>query len=506
MTRVPTQNRWLTLAILSSALLLITIDVTVLYTALPSLTADLAATAAQTLWIVNAYPLVMAGLLPGLGTLGDRLGHRRLFLFGLVIFGVASLIAAFAPGPAVLIGGRVLLAVGAAAMMPATLSIIRLTFEDDGERAFAIGIWAAVASGGAALGPVLGGLLLEHFWWGSVFLINVPVVLVALLAGFLLIPRAQSHSTRPWDLAGSAQILVGLVAAAYAVKEVARRDGSLGVTLAALALAIAAFVLFKRRQDRRTHKLIDFRLFANPRFSAGVVAALVSMLALIGFELVLSQRLQLVLGLSPLQAGLFILPIPAAAFVAGPVAGALMPRLGALRLLWCGMLGAGLSLAYAAATFDMSLMVQLPGFILLGAALGAVMTAASTTIMSSAPADRAGMAASIEEVSFELGGAIGIAVLGSVLTAVYGAALVLPGNVVAPGTAFDSLDEALAIARTLPAEPAHALQLAARGAFDAAVLAVIGATVAVTLAAAILLWRLSRRADPALPHTISGHG
>ena len=171
-------NRWLVLAIVSSALFLIVIDMTVLYTALPRLTHDLAASASEKLWIINAYPLVVAGLLPGVGSLGDRLGHKRMFTAGLVVFGLASLAAAYAPSAEVLIAARVLLAVGAAMMMPATLSIIRLTFEDENERSFAIGIWAAVASGGAAFGPVVGGILLEYFWWGSVFLINVPVVLI----------------------------------------------------------------------------------------------------------------------------------------------------------------------------------------------------------------------------------------------------------------------------------------------------------------------------------------
>src|SRR5690606_23367082 len=179
----PSHNRWLVLAIVSSALFLIVIDLTVLYTALPRLTHDLRASASQKLWIINAYPLVVAGLLPGLGTLGDRLGHKQLFLGGLLVFGMASVVAAFAPGADVLIGSRILLAVGAAMMMPATLSIIRLTFDDEKERAFAIGIWAAVASGGAAFGPVVGGVLLAFFWWGSVFLINVPVVLVAVVVG-----------------------------------------------------------------------------------------------------------------------------------------------------------------------------------------------------------------------------------------------------------------------------------------------------------------------------------
>src|SRR5690606_8520698 len=194
------QNRWLVLAIVSSALFLIVIDMTVLYTALPTLTLELAATASEKLWSGNAYPLVVAGLLPGLGTLGDRLGHKQMFLAGLSVFGLASLAAAFSPTPAMLISARVLLAVGAAMMMPATLSLIRLTFTDEKERAFAIGIWAAVASGGAALGPVVGGVLLEWFWWGSVFLINVPVVILALIFGALMLERRPGNPDSPWDL------------------------------------------------------------------------------------------------------------------------------------------------------------------------------------------------------------------------------------------------------------------------------------------------------------------
>ncbi len=173
-------GRWLVLAIVSSALLLIVVDMTVLYTALPRLTHELQVNASEKLWIVNIYALVVSGLLLGMGTLGDRLGHKRLFMAGLVVFGVASLAAAYSPGAATLIAARALLAVGAAMMMPATLSILRLTFADERERAIAIGVWASVASGGAAIGPVVGGVLLEHFWWGSVFLINVPIVLLAL--------------------------------------------------------------------------------------------------------------------------------------------------------------------------------------------------------------------------------------------------------------------------------------------------------------------------------------
>ncbi|WP_280109682.1 MFS transporter [Nitratireductor aquibiodomus] len=315
---MPPRNRWLVLATVSSALFLIVIDMTVLYTALPRLTHDLAATAIEKLWIVNAYPLVVAGLLPGLGGLGDRVGHKRMFMSGLAVFGIASLVAAFSPTPEALIAARVLLAIGAAMMMPATLSLIRLTFTDESERAFAIGIWAAVASGGAAMGPIVGGVMLEWFWWGSVFLINVPIVLCALLAGAFVLVNRRPENAHPFDLIGSAQVMVGLVGLVYAIKEVANRDPSLLASSIALVIGGLALATFVRRQRRSAHPLIDFELFRNARFTSGVVAALVASAALIGVELVFSQRLQLVLGLSPLEAGLMILPIPAASFIAGP--------------------------------------------------------------------------------------------------------------------------------------------------------------------------------------------
>ena len=363
-------RRWLILAIISSALLLIVIDMTVLYTALPTLTRELGATASQKLWIINIYALIAAGLLLGMGTLGDRLGHKRLFIGGLSVFGLCSLIAAFSPSAGVLIGARGFLAVGAAMMMPATLALVRLTFTDEREQAMAFGIWASVASGGAAFGPVVGGLLLEHFWWGSVFLINVPIVLLALLVGVLLIPDHPGNPERRWDWLGSLQVMIGLISMAYAVKELGKRVPSFDAMLVAVVLGALCLTLFIRRQRRATQPMLDLSLFSTPGFRNAVIAALVSAAALIGMELVFSQRLQLVLGLSPLDAALFILPLPLGSFVAGPLAGYYLPRLGNQRMLfWTLLLSAAAMLAYVS-LYNAAVPLQIVSLALLGLTMG----------------------------------------------------------------------------------------------------------------------------------------
>ncbi|WP_336512027.1 MFS transporter [Stutzerimonas stutzeri] len=486
--------RWLVLGILSSALLLIVIDMTVIYLALPSLTYELRATANEKLWIVNAYALTVAGLLPGMGALGDRFGHKRMFVAGLVVFGLASLGAAFSPSPALLIAARVTLAVGAAMMMPATLAIIRHVFDDDRERALAFGIWAAIASGGAAFGPVVGGVLLEHFWWGSVFIINVPIVLFALVLALRWVPTRPGNPERPFDLLASLWIMGVLVGLTLAIKEAGKADFSLLQAGVAAIAAVICSLAFLRRQRRATTPMIDFTLFRDRSFSAGVATALIASAALMGMELVVSQRLQLVVGLSPLQAGLTILPIPLGAFIAGPLAGLALPRLGAERIL-----SASLGLAAAGALlyllgYSAAYWIQLVSFALLGFGVGAAMTAASSAMLLHAPPDRAGMAASIEEVSYELGGAFGIAVLGSVMSAVYTSAFAAPASVDAPVLAHDSLDGALIAAESLPDSVAAQLIGVAQSAFDSAFVTVMILVAALLTMAALGIALSTRRA------------
>lgn len=482
-------SRWLVLAIVSVALLLIVVDMTVLYAALPRLTADLAASASAKLWIVNIYALIVSGLLLGMGTLGDRLGHKSLFIAGLVVFGIASLCAAYSPSSAALIASRALLAVGAAMMMPATLSIIRLAFADENERAVAIGIWASVAFGGAALGPVVGGLLLEYFWWGSVFLINVPIVLIALPIAIAYIPKGQPNKTRPWDLLGSLQIMAGLVGVTYALKEAGKRDPAWGIAFAVLLGGIFFLVLFARRQQRSAHPLIDFSLFRNTIFASSVAAAIVAAAALLGMELVFTQRLQLVQDMTPLQAGVFILPLSLAAFVAGPLTGRVLPRLGSAFVLSLSLLVSGLGMGAYLFLYDAATWVQVICLLVLGAGVGAAMTAASGTIMQSAPADRAGMAASVEEVSYELGSVFGVTLMGSILSLAYASALNLPADMHLPSIVWDSLDEALIVSQGLAPAAAQVVTDAAKASFDVAFAAVIAsATLLLFLTAAVVWW------------------
>lgn len=483
-------RRWWMLATVSVGLLLITVDMTVLYTALPTLTEELGADSSQKLWIINAYPLVMAGLLLGAGTLGDRVGHKRMFLIGLAVFGAASTAAAFAPSPPALIAARALLAVGAAAMMPATLSLIRTVFEDERERGIAIGVWGATSVCGSALGPILGGVLLEHFWWGSVFLINVPVVAVALVAAALLAPGGSGAPGRPWDLVASIQVMVGLVALVYAIKEGTTPGSPLLAVVAALAVAGAAFTLFVRRQRGQRHPLLDFELLRDPRIAAGITAAALAMFATAGVQLVLTQRLQLVLGQSPLEAGVLVTAFAAGCLPAAIAAGALVYRTGPRPLICGGLALAAVGVALvllltpgvlAASTFGSGHPAWVvPGLIVAGAGLGSTMTAASAAIMGNAPVHRAGMAASVEEVSYELGSLSGVAVLGSALASVYTATVTLPAG--APEAARDGLDAARAEAGRLPEPSGAALLDAAYDAFDRGY--------AVTLAAACLVLAL----------------
>ncbi|TKA09013.1 MFS transporter [Actinacidiphila oryziradicis] len=462
-------NRWTVLVVLCSSLLLVALDATVLHVAVPAVTEDLHPGAIQLLWIVDAYPLVAASLLILFGTLGDRVGRRRVLLMGYGLFAGASAIAAFAPSAHILIAARALLGVGGAMIMPATLSIIRQVFPDRRERAVAIGIWTAVAAVGAAVGPVLGGFLVEHFWWGSVFLVNIPLMAVMLPLGRWLLPESRGEQDGPWDVFGALTAAAGVLGAVLGVKDLGGGHGSgrLG-GIVPLLVGVALLVMFVRRQRRREHPLIDMRMFSRPAFSTSVGCIVLAMLALVGLELIAVQYLQLVLGLSPFSTGLRLLPLTFAAMAAGLFGSRLLQRLGPRTMVSLGFL------LTALAVLGLTVMGQhdrpwllTGGFVLLGFGLETTLFGAYESMLSEAPAAQAGGAAAIGETSYQLGAGIGIALLGSVMNAAYA-----PGLARVPGVpssssaeAAKSLGEAYDVSGRLGGPAGAALRHAARHSF-----------------------------------------
>ncbi|MCS4490285.1 MFS transporter [Corynebacterium sp. ES2794-CONJ1] len=410
-------KRWGFLAVISLGLFMVGADNSILYTALPTLRHELGPSEVQALWIINAYPLVLASLLLGTGTLGDKIGHRRMFEIGLIFFGLSSLAAAFAPTPAYLIAARAFLGAGAATMMPATLALLRLTFSDIKERNTAIGVWGSVATLGAASGPIMGGFLLEHFWWGSAFLVNIPVVVIAFLATFALAPKNIADPSRHWDAPSSLWAGLTMASAVVIIKDLAH-NADLTVLLPASIVLIGSGYLFHQRQGSLSEPVIAWGIFANPVLSAGVLGAGIAMFIISGTELTTTQRAQLVLGFSPLEAGLLTAAAAAAAVPTSVIGGAFLHRIGfrpliagGFGVMSLGLLTMVLSLTKLLGDRDFAILVL--GLVFVGLGGGLVMSVTSTAIIGSAPKRRLGMASAVEEVSYEFGTLLAVAVLGS---------------------------------------------------------------------------------------------
>jgi DHA2 family multidrug resistance protein-like MFS transporter len=462
-------RKWGTFAICLLVASVPNIDLTALNQAVPHLSADLRPTSTQILWIADAYGFALAGLLITMGGVGDRVGHKRLLLIGTAVFAAASAVTAYAPSAELLIGARALLGVAGATLMPSCLSLIRRVFTDPKERTMAIGAFAGVAGLAVGLGPVIGGALLDHFWWGSVFMINVPLMAVACAAGAAVLPESRDPVPGRLDLLGVPLSVAGVLGLVYAIKEAAAHgldEAQIYVSAVIGLLALAAFLV---RQGRIAEPLIDIRLFRSAAFTGAVGTTMFAMFALVAQSLIFSLFFQLALGWSPLKAGLAGLPGAAGAMVGGAaLAPPLIGALGRARVVAAGMLlsACGFSL-YLVIGLHTSYWVMLPVMLLSGLGMGMAMTVTSDTVLATVPKDRSGAASAISETATELGGALGMAVLGSVLNAVYRNALDLPAGLSAPaaGAARDSLGAALQAAANLPDALAARVATAAREAF-----------------------------------------
>ncbi|MCX5436119.1 MULTISPECIES: MFS transporter [unclassified Streptomyces] len=489
----PGRGRWLALSVLVLAVLLVAVDATVLGLATPYISEDLEPTGTQLLWIGDVYSFVIAGLLVSMGSLGDRIGRKKLLLTGAVAFGAVSVLNAYATSPEMMILARALLGVAGATLMPSTLALIRNIFTDPRERSLAVGIWGAAASAGAAVGPVVGGFLLEHFWWGSVFLINLPVMAVLVVVGVKLLPESKNPAGGPWDLISVVLSLVGMIGVVYAVKEAASHGLGWQVPASGV-LGLAALAWFVRRQLTLPAPLLDMRLFRHRGFSAAVLADLLTILGLSGLVFFLSQFLQLVQGRGPFEAGLAELPAAIGAVAAGLVAGRVARRFSVRSVVAGGLAAVGLALA------GLTGLSQSTGYPLLGSVLlivgvgaGFSFTVTADVILSNVPKEQAGSASAVSETAYELGAALGIALLGSIVTGVYrdfSAPAGTPSEVAS--AAHESLGGAVDSVSALPAHSASELISAAQDAFVDGLRAAAGVGAAVLLATAVAAWFLLR--------------
>ncbi|MEV8116000.1 MFS transporter [Streptomyces xiamenensis] len=490
-TSITTLRRWLGFGVLVLTVLLIVIDGTVLAMAIPFISQDLGATSTQMLWIGDVYSFVLAGLLVSMGTLGDRVGRKKLLLIGAGFFGAASLLAAYAPTAEMLIVARALLGVAGATLMPSTLSLIRALFPDPLQRRTAIGIWTAATAGGGALGPLVGGVLLEHFWWGSVFLLNIPVVLLLIPAGAALLPEAKNPDPGPWDLPSVGLSMIGMIGVVYTVKEAAANGFHLSVALAA-ALGITALWLFVRRQQRLPRPLIDIDLFRNRAFSGVIGANMLSVLGMAGLIYFISQYFQLVQGYNPLKAGMAGLPSTIGAIAVSLLAGHLVARTSSRSVLTAGLAIMGVALAPLVLLTPRTPYPVIAACLLLtGVGMAMAFTTANDIVLSSVRKEEAGAAASISETGYELGMALGIATLGSVVMGIYQRFQVPAGT---PddlsATAHDSLAGAVQASQQLPSAQGQELLTAAQDAFTSGLATAAGVGALLLLTAATLAWRL----------------
>ncbi|MBD8466734.1 MFS transporter [Plantibacter flavus] len=476
--------------------LLVSVDNTVLNFALPAISSALTPTGTQLLWIVDIYPLVLAGLLVSMGSLGDRIGRRRLLLIGSIGFGVVSVAAAFAPSAELLIAARAALGFFGAMLMPSTLSLLRNIFLDRDQRRFAIAVWASGFAAGSALGPIVGGIILEHFAWGAVFLLAVPVLLPLVVLAPFLIPESKDPNPGRIDVPSILLILLTMTPLVFSIKHLAEAGFDL-LTVVSMVVGVVSGVLFIRRQLRLEHPLLDLSLFRRASFSGAVVINLLSVTALVGGLFFVSQHLQLVLGLQPLDAGLVLLPGLIVMIIAGLVIVPISKRVRPGIVVPIALVVSAVGYASIAITGgDVSALGIGLAFVALGLGIGSAETVSNELVIASAPPEKAGAASGVSETAYELGAVLGTATLGTVLTASYRSTVVLPDGLTAAQqqAAGETLGGAANVAEQLPGDLAGALMDSARHAFDSGVGVAawigVGLIVAAMLVAAIGLRRV----------------
>jgi DHA2 family multidrug resistance protein-like MFS transporter len=489
------RKEWIGLAVIALACVLYVMDLTVLHLAVPAISADLRPTSAQLLWIIDIYGFLVAGSLITMGTLGDRIGRRRLLMIGAAAFGVASVLAALSTSAEMLIATRALLGVAGATLAPSTLSLIRNMFLDPRQRTVAISIWITSFSVGGAIGPLLGGLVLEFFWWGAVFLLAVPVMALLLILGPRFLPEYRAPEAGRLDLTSAALALAAVLALIFGLKQIAQ-DGVSVVAVMFIVAGLALGVVFQRRQLKLADPFIDLQLFLKPAFTASLVTYGFGIFLVFGGFLFLPQYLQLVLGLSPLEAGLWTLP-----WALGFVVGSNLTPVIARRIRPAPMMVGGLAsaavgfLVFTQIDAASGFAVIVAGSVAFSLGSAPLFTLTNDLIIGAAPPERAGAAAGISETSAEFGGALGIAIFGSIGVAIYRAGIGegIPRGVSpeAAAIARDTLGGAIEVAGRLPDRVGPALVDAAREAFIrglhvAAAVSVVG-TIALAIFVALML-------------------
>lgn len=498
--------RWATLTVLCVTLLLTSLDNTIVNVALPSIVRSLRATSTQLQWIVDAYAIVFAGFLLTMGALGDRVGRKWVFMGGLVVFGLGSALAAWSGTPDRLTAARAVMGAGAAALMPCTLTILTNVFDTERERARAIGIWSGTAGLGVAIGPILGGFLLNHYWWGSVFLINVPLAALGLIATLFLVPNSKNPTGKRSDPVGAALSIAGLSLLIWAIIEAPNRSWTAPTVLGAFVLAAVSIGGFVAWERRSAHPMLPMQFFRNRRYSPAIASLALVLFALLGMFFLMTQYLQFVLGFSPFKTGLAIGPVALVLLVVAPLSVFAARRFGTKLTVAAGLLAIALGLGLLSRISVHSTYGDaLPFFMVIGFGVGLAMAPSTESVMGSLPKEEAGVGSATSDTSMQVGGALGVAVIGTALTIRY-------QNLMSPLLAHQSVPAsiehivlgsiggALAVAQRLPSPGGAALALAAKRSFISGMdLGLIVASVVVAVAGVIVLAVLPSRSIDSPP-------